>query len=103
MNLFTRARLGLGLFFATTFALTSAGCGGPGGAGIGHTLPGVVLVSFVQASEDNLPLNRILEFVFSSEIDPDTVGQSSIQIRQGPSYGAAVPGKYIVSGTHVFF
>ncbi len=78
-------------------------CGGSGGSSTGDTLTGVVLVDFVQASEDNVPLNRTLEFVFSSPIDPDTVGPASIQIRQGTTFGAAVLGRYVVQGSRVHF
>src|SRR5438045_3963744 len=75
----------------------SAGGGGSGGGG------GLVLVDFNQDGEDNLPLNRVLLFQFSAPVDPNTVGPSSIQIRQGPAFGQSVFGKYIIDGPNVRF
>lgn len=95
------------LFAAVAVALgvvtTATSCGGGGGVGSGDTLPGVVLVDFLQQGQDNVPLNRTLTFLFSSPIDPNTVGPASIQIREGPSFGAAVFGSYIIQGSRVFF
>jgi len=85
-------------------SLSSVSCGGgTGGSGTGDTLPGVVLVDFLQQGEDNVPLNRTLEFLFSSPLDPASVGPASIQIRQGPAFGSAIFGKYIIQGARVFF
>ena len=78
-------------------------CGGGGGAGTGDTLKGVVLVDFLQSGQDNVPLNRTLEFRFSAPIDPNSVNPDSIQIRQGTLFGAQVFGKYIVQGSTIFF
>ena len=87
----------LALLAATLVGSAAAGCGGGGGgSGTGDTLPGVVLVNFEQAGEDNVPLNRVLRFVFSAPLDPASIGPASIQIRQGPTFGASVFGKYIV-------
>ncbi|MBL9086972.1 MAG: Ig-like domain-containing protein [Planctomycetia bacterium] len=88
---------------AAVVSVSSVSCGGGGGAGTGDTLPGVVLVDFLQQGEDNVPLNRTLEFLFSSPLDPATVGPASIQIRQGPAFGQAIFGKYIIQGSRVFF
>ena len=93
----------LALLAASLVGALGAGCGGGGGSGSGDTLPGVVLVNFAQAGEDNVPLNRVLEFVFSAPLDPASVGPASIQIRQGPTFGASVFGKYIVEGNTVRF
>jgi hypothetical protein len=88
-------------FLAALFACTSAcGSGGGGGGGGGS---GLVLVNFLQASEDRIPLNQVLEFRFSGDLDPDTVSPASIQIRQGPAFGASVEGRYVVVGSRVFF
>src|SRR5262245_672499 len=84
-------------------ALAASSCGGAGGSGTGDTLKGVTLVSFVQAQEDNVPLNRSLEFIFSSPIDPDSIGPAAIQIREGPAYGLQVEGRFIITGNRVFF
>ena len=85
-------------------ALASTSCGGgTGGAGSGDTLSGLVLVDFLQSGQDNMPLNRVLEFRFSSPLDPNTIGPASIQIREGPSFGQAVFGKYIIQADRVFF
>jgi hypothetical protein len=81
---------------------TSCG-GGSGGSGTGDTLPGMILVDFIQSGQDNLPLNRTLEFIFSSLVDPATVGPSSMQIRVGPANGLSVDGDYVVQGERVFF
>ena len=54
---------------ATSAGLASVACGGGGGGGAGNA-PGLILVEFQQAGEDNLPLNRTLEFDFSSPLDP---------------------------------
>ena len=80
------------LVAALAVTASGAGCGGAGGATSGETLVGVVLVNFEQSGHDNVPLNRVLEFVFSSPIDPDSVGPASIQMRQGPAFGAAFSG-----------
>ncbi|MCC7137308.1 MAG: Ig-like domain-containing protein [Planctomycetes bacterium] len=63
----------------------------------------MVLVDFLQSGVDNVPLNRTLEFVFSSPIDPNSVSPASIQIRQGPSFGSAIAGSYVVQANRVFF
>jgi hypothetical protein len=80
-----------------------AACGGSGGSGTGETIPGVVLVNFEQSGQDNVPLNRVLKFIFSAAIDPNSVGPASIQIRKGPTFGEAVFGKYIVDENVVRF
>src|SRR5687768_9906449 len=86
------------------FLLTPlAACGGSGGSGTGETIPGVVLVNFEQSGQDNVPLNRVLKFIFSAPIDPNSVGPASIQIRRGPTFGEAVFGKYIVDENVVRF
>jgi hypothetical protein len=77
--------------------------GGTGGSATGDTLPGVVLVSFGQAGQDNVPLNRVLVFEFSSPIDPLSINPDAIQIREGSTFGLAVDGKYIVQGNRVYF
>src|SRR5262245_15891064 len=96
---FRRFALGLGILLAAT----TSGCGGGGGSGGGDTLPGLVLASFVQGGQDNVPLNRVLEFVFSSPIDPDSVGPAAIQVRAGGTFGQAVAGKYVIRAERVFF
>jgi hypothetical protein len=90
------------MLFASLVVAGGAGCGGGGGGG-GAAPQGMVLVDFIQAGQDNVPLNRVLEFVFSDAIDPTSVGPSSLQIREGPSFGAAIFGKYIIQGDRVFF
>jgi hypothetical protein len=88
---------------ASLVSLAVAGCGGGGGSGGGGNIPGVVLVNFEQSGQDNVPLNRILTFTFSSPIDPDSVGPASIQIREGPTFGAAVFGRYVIEDSVVRF
>jgi hypothetical protein len=81
----------------------SAGCGSGGGGGGGGAGTGLVLVSFAQASIDNIALNQPLNFQFSDVLDVDSISPASIQIRKGPSFGAAVEGRYIVEGSRVTF
>jgi hypothetical protein len=89
------------LLTAAAAALVS--CGGAGGSGTGETIPGLVLVRFEQSGQDNVPLNRVLTFTFSSPIDPRSVGPASIQIREGPTFGAAVFGRYVIDDHVVRF
>jgi hypothetical protein len=98
-----RFRNGLVILTALGGLFGLSACGGSGGSGTGETIPGVVLTDFEQSGQDNVPLNRVLKFTFSSPIDPSSVGPASIQIREGPTFGAAVFGRYIVSGNVVRF
>ncbi len=77
-------------------------CGG-GGTAAGQALPGVVLVGFSQASADNVSLNTVLEFRFSSPIDPQSVSPDSIQVREGPTFGRNAPGRFVVQADRVLF
>ncbi len=95
-----RAVLGLA---GLGIALGASACGGGGGSSTGDTLKGVVLVDFLQSGQDNVPLNRTLEFRFSAPIDPNSVNPDSIQIRQGTLFGAQVFGKFIVQGSTIYF
>jgi hypothetical protein len=84
--------------------MATGGCGSGGGGGGGGSGEGVVLVAFLQSSEDNVALNGVLEFRFSSAINPDTVSQASMQIRaSSSSFGQAVEGRYIVQGSTIYF
>ena len=85
-------RFAIGVIALGSLAFGGTGCGGSGGSQAGATLPGVVLINFVQSNQDNVPLNRALEFRFSSPIDPTTVNPDSIQIRVGPLFGQGVVG-----------
>ena len=58
-----------------------------------------MLVDFLQSGVDNVPLNRTLEFRFSSPIDPGSVNPDSIQVRPGNLFGTQVFGKYIIQGS----
>jgi|GEM_PF-2122530 len=97
------ARLTAGLLALGGLALGGTACGGSGGSQAGATLPGVVLINFVQSNQDNVPLNRALEFRFSSPIDPTTVNPDSIQVRVGPFFGQGVAGRFVVQGDRVIF
>ena len=91
----------LGLFLAIfAFALPSCGGGGGGSEGAGQ---GLVLLSLSAAGVDNAFLNERLEFRFSEAVDPATIGGASIQVREGPSFGASVPGVFITQGATVIF
>ncbi len=83
--------------------LGGVACGGGGGSSTGETLRGVVLVDFLQAGQDNVPLNRTLEFRFSGPIDPRSVNPDSIQVRSGALFGSQVFGTYIIEGSTVRF
>ena len=97
------ARWTASLLAVAGLALGGVGCGGSGGTSTGATLPGVVLISFLQSNQDNVPLNRVLEFRFSSPINPNTVNPDSIQVRVGPLFGQAVAGRFVVQGDVVLF
>jgi hypothetical protein len=97
------AARGLAVLALVGVGASAVACGGGGGGGSSATLPGLILVDFLQAGQDNVPLNRVLEFTFSSPLDPNTVGPSSLQIREGPSFGQQIFGKYIIQGNRVFF
>lgn len=94
----------LALLGAVSFSMPLGGCGG-GGGGAGPTGPGqgLVLVSFVQESLDNVSLNQSLEFRFSEAPDPNTINGNSIQIREGSSFGLQVPGEFKINGSTVIF
>jgi hypothetical protein len=92
--------LATGLVSSLALGATSCGGGGSGGNNSGAAM---VLVSFLQAGEDNVPLNRVLEFTFSASVDVATVDQGSIQIRKGPLFGQSVEGRFLVQGAKIFF
>jgi hypothetical protein len=84
--------------------VTAPACGGGGGgAGPDGAGQGLVLVSFLQNGVGNLSLNQILEFRFSEAVDPSSVTVASLQVREGPSFGAAVAGELRVVGSTVYF
>ena len=63
----------------------------------------MVLLQFLQSADDNVPLNRTLVFTFSDPVDPATVGPTSIQIREGSTFGATIQGTFVTQGTRVLF
>ncbi len=102
------ARVGIRTFalavLVTGVAFLGASCGGgSGGPGPDGPGQGLVLVGFLQAGVDNIPLNRTLEFDFSEPVDPSTVTDGSLQVREGPAFGITVPGTYRVRGSKVYF
>jgi hypothetical protein len=101
----TRALVGVLMAALGGLALVSAGCGSGGSSdnATGGNGADPILLSFTQAGQDNLALNRILKFKFSGPIDPATVGPTSIQIRQGNAFGLSVPGTFRVDGSIVTF
>jgi hypothetical protein len=84
-------------------ALSPACGGGGGGPGPDGAGQGLVLVSFLQNGVGNLPLNQKLEFRFSEAVNPVSISNASLQIREGPSFGRAVTGTTTVVGSTVFF
>ncbi len=99
-----RARTHLLLVVLVTAALAGGlaacggGAGGPGPNGAGQ---GLVLLSFSQDAVDNAPLNSRLSFEFSEAIDPSTITNAAIQIREGPAFGQTIPGLFIANGSTV--
>ena len=84
-------------------ALLTPACGGTGPGGAEGAGRGLVMLSFMQDGVANAVLNTRLEFRFSEAVDPATVTQASIQIREGDAFGETVPGRFVVQGATVFF
>lgn len=95
-------RLALAVAALVSIALPACG-GGGGGPGPDGAGQGLQLVTFIQNGVGNLPLNEVLEFRFSEEVDAATVNVSTLQVRRGPGFGQAVPGQMAVSGSTVLF
>lgn len=76
------------------------GGGGPGPDGAGQ---GLILVSFSLAGVDTVPINPVLEFRFSEAVDPGTVTDGSIQIREGEAFGFTVAGAFTAQDDKVLF
>ena len=93
------------LFLALLGAVALPACGGGGGGGAGPNGAGqgLILVNFSQANQDNVPINRVLKFEFSEPVDPSTIGQGTVQIRQGEAFGLTAKGEFVVDGATVFF
>ncbi len=96
-------RLGVLVLFALSALAVPACGGGGGGPGPEGAGQGLVLVGFLQAGIDNLALNTTLELTFSEPVDPTTVNSGTIQVREGPQFGATAGGTFHVSGAKVFF
>ena len=95
-----RGFLTLALLTALALPACGGGGGGPGPDGAGQ---GLVLVNFLQANQDNVPINRVLEFVFSEPVDPSTINSATMQIRQGDAFGLTASGEFDVDGSTVYF
>ena len=102
MRRFPAVLLGL-IVAASALALAACGGGGSGVMGGGDTANTLVLVDVSVAGFDGVPLNEIIVFEFSEDLDPDTVRPDTIQIREGPNYGKQVPGNFRVDGNLVQF
>jgi hypothetical protein len=63
----------------------------------------LILVNFLQNGQDNIPLNRALEFRFSGPLDASSVTQASVQIREGSAFGLTAMGTFRVVGSTLFF
>jgi hypothetical protein len=86
---------------AGLLAMLVPACGGGSSAvGAGR---GLSLLTFGQMNVDNTTLNARLRFEFSQDVDPASVTNASIQIREGPSFGRNVEGVFLVEGADVFF
>ncbi len=104
-NFKTAGRRNAGYFFGALLVTVIAGScgGGTGGPGPEGDGQGLMLVSFIQGALDTVALNERLVFVFSEPLDASTITPASIQIREGPSFGRSIPGRYIVQGEQVIF
>lgn len=110
-----RHRVLLLLALVSALALPACGGGTGGGAGPDGAGQGLILVNFFQSGQDNVPINRILKFVFSEPVDPSSImvtdtgsdaygkGVGSLQIRQGDAFGLTATGKFKVDGSTVYF
>lgn len=100
----TRRRVPYATVCSALLLLVATACGGGGGgAGPFGAGQGLVLMNFEQDAFANAQLNTALLFEFSEPVDPNTVSASAIQIREGPSFGATVPGEFRVNGATVVF
>ena len=100
-----RAGIGVRMLVACVVASMGAAlasCGG-GGGGADGTGRGLVLLSFEQSATDTVALNTQLVFRFSEPVDPSTVTSGTLQLREGPSFGATVAGTFDVQGARVVF
>ncbi|MDF1702985.1 MAG: Ig-like domain-containing protein, partial [Planctomycetota bacterium] len=96
-----RSLLTLALIAAVTAFM--AGCGGGGAGGSEGAGRGLVLLTFSDAGVDNVVLNKRLEFKFSEGLDPSTINNASIQIREGNAFGLTVAGTFQTIGSTVVF
>jgi len=93
-------------YFAAFLVLTLVACVAPGcggGAGGEAAGRGLALLNFSLDGVDNAVLNQVLLFNFTGVVDPATISPASIQIREGPAFGASVEGIYVVTGSTVRF
>ena len=98
----TRSRsvvLAAGLVLAAA-AMVLPACGGGSATGAGR---GLALLNFTNSGVDNTVLNARLEFQFSENVDPASISNATIQIREGPSFGSAIEGAFVVNGNTVIF
>ncbi|MDJ0974773.1 MAG: Ig-like domain-containing protein [Planctomycetota bacterium] len=96
-------RFALGAVLLALAVVTPA-CGGSGGGpGPDGAGQGLVLISFLQAGVDNVPLNEVLQLQFSEAVNAASITPASIQIREGNAFGATVAGTFEVQGSVVLF
>jgi hypothetical protein len=98
-----RSRLIMVLLPVLILAIGACGGGSSGGASGKDTSNSLVLVDVSVGGFDGVPLNEVIVFEFSEDLDPDTVRSDTIQIREGPNYGWQVPGYFHVDGNMVYF
>ena len=104
MSTLTSAARFVCIAVVVALATSLASCGGAGGgAGPDGSGQGLKLMSFQQASVDSVSLNEVLVFLFSEAVDPSSVTNASLQIREGPTYGVTVAGEFRVLGSRVEF
>lgn len=88
----TQAALAAGLFLA-------AGCGGDGGGESGPLL----VVSVNAAGREGLPVNQAIRIRFTRSVDPSSVSEATIRMREGPRFSRQVPGDLLADGDTVLF
>jgi hypothetical protein len=95
-----RSALTLSALSLAFLGLVTTACGGGSGDGAGR---GLALLTFSNNGVDNTVLNARLVFSFSESVDPATVSNATIQIREGPAFGTAISGVFVVQGSTVVF
>jgi hypothetical protein len=87
--IFGSARRALPIVLVASF---SAGCGGGGGGGGGS----FDVVSVNVAGAEGLPVNQPVRIRFTQPVDPTTVQEATVRVREGPTFTRQVPGDVVL-------